>query len=457
MKHEAKYAILDQIKNIHFIGIGGVSMSSLAQILFKRGYAVSGSDRSSSAVLDNMSMMGIRIDHGHDAENVGMAQAVVYTAAIPDGNPELCEARKRGIPIFTRAELLGWLMLDYRLRIGVAGTHGKSTTTSMLAMILMKADVNPTVLSGADLAAMGGSYRIGGDEYFLFEACEYKDSFLSFCPTTAIIGNVELDHTDYFPSLAAMERSFSTYLRGSEIAVINANDEAAMRTGKDYDGRIVTFGIDADAAYRAERITYNGLRCYFVLSVRGEKKGSISLSVPGRHNVLNALAACAAAMENGISFEDVSAGLALFAGAGRRFDFAGMLNGAPVYDDYAHHPSEIRATLEAAKAMDRRVVCVFQPHTFSRTHELFDDFVRALSAADLLCIAEIFAAREENRWNVSSSKLAAAIDGAICLSDFDAIASWLMREVRENDLVLIMGAGDVNRLTRMLNLTSKCE
>lgn len=450
-------SVMASAKRVHLIGIGGVSMSSLAKILRQLGFAVSGSDKNDSAVIRSLREGGILVHLGHAAEHVQGADAVVYTAAIPDANPELMAAKEGGIPLLSRGELLGWLMLGYERRIGIAGTHGKSTTTSMTAMILMEAETDPTVLNGADFPQMGGSYRIGQRQYFLFEACEYKDSFLSFYPTTAVIGNVELDHTDYFSSVAQMESSFRRYLSVGSIGILNADDPACMRVMQGYAGKSVTFGVTNHADYRAEQLLLSGTGACFRLVVRGRTSGEITLHVPGRHNVYNALAACAAAMENGVAFEAVQRGLEKFQGARRRFDFRGRLNGAPVYDDYAHHPSEIRATLSAAKAMGKRVVCVFQPHTFARTYELFDGFVQALSLADRLYLADIYAAREANQWGITSQKLADAIPGASCPGDFGKIAQQLQKTVGSDDLVLIMGAGDVIQITGLLPLQKECE
>ncbi len=450
-------ALMQRARRVHLIGIGGVSMSSLAQILHTRHYTVSGSDRTAGAVTDRLLADGIDVKIGHDASYIDGADVIVYTAAIPASNPELSAASAKSIPTLTRGELLGWLMLGYRLRIGVAGTHGKSTTTSMLAMILLAAKVDPTVISGANLPEMGGSYRLGREEYFLFEACEYKDSFLSFFPTTAVIGNVELDHVDYFGTLARMKQSFSAYLSRARIGVLNADDPDCISLARDAAGQIVTFGIDSAADYRAEELRY-GDTTVFTLTVRGVKMGCITLTVPGRHNVLNALSACAAAMENGIGFDAVKNGLAAFKGASRRFDLRGYLpNAVPVYDDYAHHPSEIQATLTAAKATGRRVVCVFQPHTYSRTAALFEGFVHALSLADVLLLCPIYAAREVNTFGVRIEDLAERIDGALALTSLSDAPGALEKVLGEGDLVLLMGAGDVCTIASMLPLTQKCE
>lgn len=444
--------IMSRAKNIHFIGIGGVSMSSLAEILLKMGYRVSGSDRVKSEVTARLAAEGIRIYCGHAAEQIEGADAIIYTAAIPENNPELFSAKETGLPTIGRAELLGWLMQGYQIRIGVAGTHGKSTTTSMLAMILMAANTDPTVLNGATLPVLHGSYRIGGFEYFLFEACEYKDSFLSFYPTTAVIGNIELDHVDYFPALERMEESFSRYLNTSTIGILNADDPAVRRVAQTYPGKSVWFGTSPNADYRAEKIEFSGFGSSFDLIRYGKSQGRVVLNQPGTYNVYNALAAIAAAMENGIEFSAVQEGLLNFHGAGRRFEYRGSLNGARVYDDYAHHPSEIKATLTAAKKIADRVTCVFQPHTYSRTAELFDDFAKALSIADRVILADIYAARENNIYGISSKDLANAVPSAEYLGGFEEIVRVLTNEVQENDLVLLMGAGDINHLGELLPL-----
>ncbi len=451
-------AHMQSVKNIFFIGIGGVSMASLARILTRRGYVVSGSDRSASAATAALAAEGIEVFIGHDAAHLGQSEVVVFTAAIPESNAELKAARERGLLVLTRGELLGWLMLGYEKRIGIAGTHGKSTTTSMAAMILMAAKVDPTILSGANLDAMGGAYRLGGEEYFLFEACEYKDSFLSFFPSTAVIGNVELDHVDYFGTFDRMKESFAAYLSGASVGILNADDPDCIAQADAYAGKVVTFGIDQAADYRAKAVVFTETGAMFRLVVRGKTAGTIQLRVPGRHNVLNALAAAAATMENGIDFLSVKTGLCTFGGASRRFDLKGYLHGnVPVYDDYAHHPTEIRATLGAAKEMGKRVVCLFQSHTYSRTAALFDDFVSSLSLADVLILVPIYAAREVNTFGIDETDLGAKIEGAMVASSLQKGAKMLGAQVREGDLVLLMGAGDVASVSGMLELVKKCE
>lgn len=431
-------------KKIHFIGIGGISMSSLAMIAKGKGYEVSGSDQKESALTRGLIAAGIEVTYAHRAENVIGADLVVYTAAVHADNPELCEAEARAIPCVTRAAYLGYLMSDYTVRIGVAGTHGKSTVTSMLTEIYLAASLDPTVVSGAELSSIGGAYRVGGRDNFLFEACEYCDSFLSFSPTTTVVTNLEYDHADYFKDMEQLRASFRTYVGYGAVAVLNGDDPEARALREGYRGKAVTFGVERDSDYRAEEITYERGCASFTLLCRGEALGRVTLSVPGYHNVCNALAAAAAALENGVSATAVLEGLRAFGGAKRRFEYVGRTpSGAEVYNDYAHHPSELRATLRAAKAFGKRVIAVFQPHTYSRTASLFDDFVAAFADADRTVFAEIYAARETDTLGMSSSLLAEKTPGAIYLPSFDAIAAHLKETTAENDLILLLGAGDI--------------
>lgn len=451
MRYSELGALMKQAKRVHFIGIGGISMSSLAMITRKKGYTVSGSDRNVSALTKKLEAADIAITYAHQAENVCGADLVVYTAAVHEDNPEMKEAHRLGLPLYTRAEYLGWLMSGYRERIGVAGTHGKSTVTSMLAEIYLAGELDPTVVSGAELRDMEGAYRIGGEEYFLFEACEYCDSFLSFCPTTAVVTNLEYDHADYFKDMEQLRESFRRYLALGHTAVLNADDPETVALMSDYHGKVVTFGVKNDANYTAKAIEYRLGNAKFALFAGENKLCEVTLSVPGYHNVLNALAASAAALSCGASPEAVQKGLAMFGGAKRRFEYMGKTDkGALVYNDYAHHPSELRATLSAAKAMGHRLVAVFQPHTYSRTASLFDDFAAAFGDADEVIFADIYAAREENIYGVSSALLAEKTPGAVCLGDCETIARHLLATVGTGDLILILGAGDILRLGGLL-------
>ena len=447
--------LLKEAKKLYFIGIGGVSMSSLAAIAALRGYAVRGSDRTESPVTGELTRKGITVFYGHEAKNVEGSDAVVMTAAIPQTNPERIRAAELGIPLLTRAEFLGWLMTGYTRRVGVAGTHGKSTTTSMLAEIYFAAGADPTVVSGAALNDMGGYYKIGGAEHFLFEACEYTDSFLSFFPTTAVVTNVDFDHPDYFADLEAVKTSFTRYIGRAELAVLNADDRNSVDCRNRSTTPSVTYGIENEADYRAENVSYENGCAVFTLTKGGKRLTEVALRVPGTHNVYDALAAAAAAYENGIPAEAIRAGLARFTGASRRFERKGTLNGAAVYDDYAHHPGEIRATLATAKRMGKRVVCVFQPHTFSRTAKLLDGFRTAFTDADEVIFADIYAARETNIYGVSAKGLAEMTTNGKYLGDLAAIASYLKATLTGNDLLIVMGAGDIIGLDRLL-LPAEC-
>ncbi|MBE6637054.1 MAG: UDP-N-acetylmuramate--L-alanine ligase [Ruminococcaceae bacterium] len=451
MNHTEWESCMKQATRIHFVGIGGISMSSLAAITKERGYEVSGSDRTPSALTERLASMGIAVRYAHEAENVQGASLVVYTAAVHSDNPELAEAARCGIPLCTRAEYLGWLMRGYRERIGVAGTHGKSTVTSMLSEIYLAGDLDPTVVSGAELRELGGAYRLGGETYFLFEACEYCDSFLSFCPTTAVITNLEYDHADYFKDMDQLRASFSSYTALASRAVLNADDAETMALAKTFLGKVVTYGKSAAADYRAESIVFDSGCASFDLIHQGQVLCRIALRVPGDHNISNALAAAAASLSCGATPRAVAEGLAAFTGAARRFDYVGKMPcGADVYNDYAHHPSEIRATLSAAKGFGRRVLCVFQPHTYSRTAALLDAFSASFAEADLTLFADIYAAREVNTFGISSETLAKQTPNSRYLGTLDAIASFLRAYAEPDDLILILGAGDVIRIDSLL-------
>ncbi len=460
-------------RSVFFIGVGGIMMSSLALLTARAGYSVSGSDRAVSDLTRTLEASGVTVHYTHAAANLPADCAlVVYTVAISEDNPELAEARRRGIPCVSRADYLGYLMTGYTHRVGVAGMHGKSTCTSMCTQIFLDADADPTVLSGAVYTPMGGAYRIGGQENFIFEACEYMDSFLDFRPTVAILLGEEWEHVDYFKSMEQIRTSFAAYasLTGPDgITVVNADDPDAMESAQRAlasggTGKLCTFSTgehpDADFTARAIRIE-RGLPV-FELIAYGESMGEVKLAVPGRFQIGNALASAAAAHVCGIAPEAIRVGLSHFCGASRRMEYKGEINGARVYDDYGHHPTEIRATLGGARELcdadgDKRgrLICVFQPHTYSRTAELYPEFLTAFDAADRVLLIDIYSARETDDCGVSSEKLArdlcAAAEGKAiyCPSPADA-AARLRAEAREGDLIVIMGAGDVTRVTAAL-------
>ncbi len=441
--------ILEGAKSLYFIGIGGISMHSLALIAKLRGYTVAGTDRARSDKTDMLEDKGILINYRHCAENVIGFDAVIFTAAVAGGCPELDNAEKLGIPCIKRAEFLGYIMSEYQNRIGVSGMHGKSTATSMLAYIFMEANADPTVMSGAELDILGGASRVGGREHFLFEACEYTDSFLSFFPSVSVVLNVDFDHPDYFEDMEHILNSFGKYISLAEKAVINADDEYTVLSAKRSGGdtQLITFGIENEAHYRADNIECKGGRYSFDIIKRGEPFTHVALSVVGRHNVYNALAVCAAADTVGIGADAIASGLAKFKGAHRRLEYRGECNGRYVYDDYAHHPSEIKATLDGMKDMTNgRLWCIFQPHTYSRTAELFDEFTSAFGAANGVIFVDIYAARETNTYGVSSEGLASGTDGALYAQSFEAAAEKAMEISAQGDIIVTMGAGDVYKV-----------
>ncbi|MBO7250111.1 MAG: UDP-N-acetylmuramate--L-alanine ligase [Clostridia bacterium] len=450
--------MLKDAKSIYFIGIGGINMSSLAHISHKRGYITGGSDRAASAITEKLAARGIRIYPSHEAENIRDYDAVVYTVAISEDNPEYIEAKRRGIPCISRADFLGYVMKGYDRRIGISGMHGKSTCTSMCAETFIRAGVSPTVLSGAELDIMGGAYTVGDGEDFLFEACEYMDSFLDFYPSIAVILNIELDHVDYFKDLEQVIRSYSAFadITGERgVAVANLDDENVRAALGNYRGRVVGFGISSpDADYSAADIKECRGRYSFKIMKNGELFTEVALSVTGYHNIYNALACAAAADLSGISPKDISAGLAAFRGAKRRMEYKGEVRGADLYEDYGHHPTEISATLGGAKGLAEggRLICLFQPHTYSRTAALFEDFASALRVADRVIVTDIYAARELDEGIVSSKQLAEAIgERAVYGGDLKRSAESLLSELIPGDVAIVMGAGDVGKVFKYIS------
>ena len=444
---------LEGKKAIYFLGIGGITMSSLAHITKENGFKVGGSDRSLSPLTDRLKREGIEIFEGHAAEQLDGYDALVYTVAVRDDTPELVRARAEGLPVISRADYLGYIMRGYTHRIGLAGMHGKSTTTSMTTEIFLAAKADPTVVSGAELSSIDGAYRVGGRENFIFEACEYMDSFLDFYPTVAAVLNIEMDHVDYFKNMEQVKRSFRAYIDktvGCGCAVLNADDDNVCEMAQGFRGSTLTFGIRREADDMAKNIVYSAGKASFDLC-HGSMKKHVTLAVCGEHNVYNALAAAACAILCGIPSGAIVTGLGNFRGAKRRLEYKGELCGAKIYDDYAHHPTEIAATLDAARQMGfDRVICVYQPHTYSRTKGLFDDFARALGKADLTILADIYAARETDTLGVSSKLLADATPGAVYMESFEAIADYLRANAKTGDLILTMGAGDITKLSAML-------
>ena len=440
-------------KRAHLVGIGGVSMSPLAEVFKLRGLRVQGSDISDSDAVKQLRADGIPVVIGHRPENVAGADFVVRTAAVHDDNPEIAAAHAAGIPVFERTMAWGAIMKDYACGVCVAGTHGKTTTTSMLTHILLEAGKDPTVMIGGTLPLIGSGYRVGRGDTILLESCEYYDSFLNFSPTVAVILNVDNDHLDYFGSLENVKKSFRAFaeLTPDTGWVISCADDANTRdTLRGIDRQQLTFGFAPEADMRPENLT-EGRVSEFDAVFRGEKWAHISLRVGGKHNVSNALAACAAAKAMGLDPGAAERGLASFRGAGRRAEFKGSFRGVDVYDDYAHHPSEFRALMDAVSKMGyKRTVVVFQPHTYSRLKNLFEDFVKALSLPDRLYLADVYAAREKDEFGVNSADLAARIPGAVCCHDFESLCERLRQDLQAGDMLITVGAGDIYKVGEML-------
>ncbi len=447
-------SLLGKVHKIHFVGIGGISMRALAEIMSIRGYIVTGSDRNEGEGVDRLRSRGIPVAIGHNAANVGDAELVVYTAAVKADNPELIESRGRGIPTAERAPFLGAIMPGYADRIAVSGTHGKTTVTSMVSHILLAAELDPTILVGGNLPAIGGTFRIGHSSYLVFEADEYVGSFLNFLPKIAIVLNVDADHLDYYKDLDAIKENFRRFMQltGPDGAVVLcADDGNTMSCADAVPGRRVTYGIDADADYKAVITGTEGGFYAFDLYEKGELLGNIRLSVPGRHNALNATGAAAAARVAGVSFEAIAKGLLEFTGTNRRLQKKGDAFGFTVMDDYAHHPTEIRSSLQAATGMGYgRVWCVCQPHTYTRAKALFNDFADALTLADQAVLVDIYAAREPFDPSVSSEQLAAAVPGAAYCGSLELAEQYIREHAQPGELVITMGAGDVYKVGEAL-------
>ena len=435
----------------HLIGIGGVSMSSLADVLWGMGIAISGSDMNRNKNVMGLTEKGIPVSIGHKAENITEEiEFVVRTAAVHDDNPEIIRAHALGIPVFERTQAWGAISKDYSNALCISGTHGKTTTTSMCTHIMMAADKDPTVMIGGTLPLLNAGHRVGHGNTIIMEACEYYNSFLSLHPTVAVILNVEADHLDFFKDLQDVQHSFREFaLRTPEdgYVVANLDDASTMATIRDIPRKIMTFGLSREADVYAENIEFLGANSHFDIMFKGKLFTDVTLHVPGLHNVKNALAATAAAICLGVRPTAVKYGLAGFNGAGRRFEFKGKYNGADVYDDYAHHPGELKALLDTVEGLNyKRCILVFQPHTYTRTAALFEDFVTQLKRPDVLLLAEIFAAREKNTIGISSAALAERVEGAEFYPTFPELEEELKRKAQPGDIILTVGAGDVYKI-----------
>ncbi|GAA0071359.1 UDP-N-acetylmuramate--L-alanine ligase [Clostridium sardiniense] len=441
----------DTNKKVHFIGIGGISMSGLAAVLLNNGFKVSGSDSKESNITNSLKAKGAEIHIGHRRENIQDVDLVVYTAAIPQDNPEIVEAKNKNIHLMDRAEFLGHIMKGHKYNVAVAGTHGKTTTTSMITNITLKADLDPTILVGGEVDVIGGNYRIGNSEYFVTEACEYKESFLRFFPYIGIILNIDADHLDYYRDLNHITETFKKFskLIPKDGYLIGYNEDSNVaKILEEADCNVLSYGF-SNANVTAKNIEYNNMGCAsFTVCKDGEELFNLKLNMPGKHNVLNALSSVCVGLIFGLSYDDITEGLAECRGAHKRFEYKGEANGVTVIDDYAHHPVEIKATLNTAKKIPHgKTFCVFQPHTYTRTKTLFDDFTTAFNNTDELVLMDIYAAREKDTGLVSSDELGDAIraTGVKCTNvhSHDEAVKYIKQHIKSGDMLLTVGAGDV--------------
>lgn len=448
--------LLKQVKRIHFIGIGGSGMCPLAEILHSEGYELSGSDNNESDTLQKIRDLGIPVTMGQRAQNIKGAEMVVYTAALLKDNPELVAAKESGIPTFERSKLFGAISRMYNNCIGVCGTHGKTTTTSMLTQVMIKAKLDPSAVIGGKLPLIDSHGRVGKSENFVCEACEFVDTFLDLSPDVAVILNIDEDHLDYFKTLENLIASFTKFASMATNCVIyNGDDENTLTAidNADLGGKkTITFGYSEENDFYPENIeTVRGAFYKFDVMHKGEKLGNVTLNVPGMHNILNSLAAVAAAMNAGAEFAACKEGLETFGGAGRRFEMLGEYKGITFADDYAHHPTELKVTLEAAMKMGYRSVwAVFQPFTFSRTYMLMDDFAEVLKIPDHCVMTEIMGSREINTFNVYTSQLAEKIPNSVWFNTFDEVSDYVLKNAQTGDLVLTLGCGDIYKAAKIM-------
>lgn len=447
--------------HIHLIGIGGVSMSAIAEILVHRGFKVSGSDMKSSKSTDLLESKGIKVHIGHKESNIAGSNLVIYTAAIDlYSNPEILGAKKHNIPTVSRAEILGMIMKSYKESIAISGTHGKTTSTSMVSLILNETDYDPTIMIGGNLREIGGNLKIGSDEVLISEACEYKESFIKFFPTIGVILNIDEDHLDYFENIDHIISAFikfSKLIPKNGFLIANNDDFNVRKVLSHVDCNIVTFGINIDCEYQAKNITFND-QGYPVFDVYHNEKllDKFTLSVPGKHNIYNALSSIVISHKLNIPLEYIKEKLLSFKGTDRRFQVIGDLNElGTIVDDYAHHPNEIKATLQAAQKMPHnRIWCVFQPHTYTRTKTLLLDFAKSFSDADKVIVTDIYAAREKDTGEIHSKDLVSHLEKAnvdvLYISSFEDIKFHLANNIEKDDIVITMGAGNVYEISHAL-------
>ncbi len=446
--------ILTGKKHIHFIGIGGSGMFPLAQILHSEGYYLTGSDNNPSDTLELVKSLGIPVIMGQRKENIEGADLIVHTAAIMQDNEELVAARASGVPVIERSVLLGLITSRYENAICVCGTHGKTTATSMITQILFDAGLDPSAVIGGKLPAIGGNGRAGKSELMVCESCEFVDTFLKLSPDTTVVLNIDEDHMDYFKTMDNLVASFRKFCEmTTKLIIANGDDPEVLLAIDGLNKPVITIGFSNTNEYYPQNIIYHQGKIHttFDLMYKGERLAEIDLYVPGRHNVFNAVASAAAAMSAGATIEQVKSGLAAFKGAGRRFELLAVEKGITIVDDYAHHPAEVKVTLEAAKGMGfKRVIAVHQPFTYSRTKLHLDYFARVLSIADHVVLSEIMGSREKNTYNIYAKDLCDKIEGAVWFDTFDEIADYVVDYAKEGDLVITLGCGDVYKAAKKI-------
>jgi len=449
-------------KRCHLVGIGGVSMSPLAEILHGMGIEVTGSDINENQAVKDLRALGIKIAIGHNAENIEGAQYLIRTAAAREDNAEIKAAREQGVKVFERAQAWGYIMRKYRNAICISGVHGKTTTTSMVSHILLAAETDPTIMIGGTLPLLESGCRVGKGDVIVVESCEYYNSFHNFHPTVAVVLNIDTDHLDFFKDLDDLKssfRKFASLIPSRGHIVCNGDNLNTMEALSTIDHELLTFGFSETACVsgnpirvRGVNVSASGRTPSMDVIFDGKPVCKIKLQAPGMHNLFNALAAAAACLSIGISPKAIEEGLFSYTGVGRRFEYKGCYNGADVYDDYAHHPCELHALLDTVEAIDsyKRVILAFQPHTYTRTKALFSDFVEELKRPDVVLLAEIYAAREINDVGITSSVLADAVPGARCISAFPSLADEISSIARDGDIILTVGAGDIFKVGEAL-------
>ena len=443
--------IISGVKKIHMIGIGGSGMCPLAEILHSQGYELSGSDNNESDPLKRVRALGAKVYMGHSAENVGDAELIVYSAAISQDNPELVFARENNIPTMERSHLLGALTRRFDNVIGVCGTHGKTTVTSMITQILYLDNLDPTAVIGGRLPLLGTNGRSGQSEHMVCESCEFVDTFLQLSPDVSVLLNIDDDHLDYFKTMENLVASFSKFISMSHTAYLNGDDELVLKAAENIKAKRITFGLSSQNDFYAENIEQGALGFEFDVMKKGEKLGRLHMRIPGKHNIYNGLAAFAVAYDIGVSAENIDNALSKFTGAGRRFEFLYDNDGITLVDDYAHHPTELAATLSAAKSLNyNRVIAIFQPFTFSRTALLKDEFIKALSLADEVVLTPIMGSREKNTYGIYSEDLARELKNAQVINTFEEVADYITATAKKGDLIITMGGGDIYKAAYMI-------